>query len=217
MKQASSRRSFLKSGGIVLGAGLATCCGLTTLATQAPDTHLTEARYGDTNMSSKILITYATRSGSTIEVAERIATILSRAGAGVDVLPIKNIAGSDGLHMYRAIIVGSAIRRGKWLPEASDFVKQYQNVLAKIPLAYFTVCMTLEPDTPENRQRAEAFLDPVHAMVKPQAEAFFAGKYDPDRVSLADRLMLQMVGTPEGDFRDWAAIENWAATLSFEG
>ena len=90
MKQTPSRRSFLKSGGIALGAGLATCCGLTTLAVQAPDIPLTEVQYGDAKMSSKILIAYATRCGSTIEVAERIAQIISQSGASVDVLPAKS-------------------------------------------------------------------------------------------------------------------------------
>jgi menaquinone-dependent protoporphyrinogen oxidase len=214
MKQTSSRRSFLKTGGIVLGAGVATCCGLTTLAVQAPTIPLTETHYGDTNKPSKILIVYATRCGSTIGVAERIAKTMSQTGASVDVLPVKNIADANVLQMYQAVIVGSAIRRGSWLPEASNFVKQYQDVLVKTSLAYFSVCMTLEPDTPENRQQAGAYLDPVRAILKPQAEVFFAGKYDPDQVSFVDRLMLQTKGTPVGDFRNWSAIEDWAATLS---
>lgn len=214
IKQAPSRRSFLKSGGIALGAGLATCVGATALAVQAPTVSLPEAHYGDTNMSSNILIAYATRCGSTLGVAERIAKNMSQGGTRVDVLPIKNIAGADILRPYQAVGIGSAIRRGKWLPEASDFVKQYRDVLAKTTLAYFTVCMTLASDTTENRQRAEGFLDPVRAILNPQAEAFFAGKYDPEQVSFADRLMLQAFGTPAGDFRDWSAIEDWAGTLS---
>jgi menaquinone-dependent protoporphyrinogen oxidase len=212
MKQTLTRRSFLKSSGIVLGAGLATCCGLTTLAAQSPEIPLTESHYGDPQMSSKILVAYATRCGSTAEIAQAIAKTISQNEASVDVLPVKNIPDADALRKYQAVVVGSAIRMGKWLPEASDFVEKYQDVLSKIPLAYFTACLTLTTDTPETRQRAAAFLEPVHAIIQPQAEAFFAGKFDPGRLSLVMRLMSQVKGMPEGDFRNWETIESWAAT-----
>lgn len=212
MNKSLSRRSFLKTGGVVLGAGLATCCGLTALAGRAPEPSLSlaEWHYGDVQMSSKVLLTYASRCGSTMDVAQSIAQTISQSGPSVDVLPVKNITSADVLQTYQAVVIGSAIRRGMWLPEASNFVKQNQDVLTKLPLAYFTVCMTLSSDTPENRQRAAAFLDPVHTVLKPQAEAFFAGKYDPTRVSPIDRLMCQMFGTTEGDFRDWRMIEDWS-------
>jgi menaquinone-dependent protoporphyrinogen oxidase len=214
MKQTLSRRSFLKSSGIVLGASLAACCGLTTLAAQTPKTPLSESHYGDAPMSSKILVAYATRCGSTIEVAQAIAQIISQQGVVVDVLPVKQITGAAALQGYQAVIVGSAIRIGKWLPEAHDFVKTNQRALSKIPLAYFTVCMTLATDTPESRQKASEFVEPVRAILQPQAEAIFAGKFDPKHVSLIERLMCQAKGVPQGDFRNWDAIGNWAATWS---
>lgn len=213
MKQTLSRRSFMKTSGIVLGASLATCCGLTTLAAQSPATPLTESRYGDVLMSSKILVAYATRCGSTIEIAQSIAQTIGQGGANVDVLPVKNITDAQALRPYQAVVIGSAIRMGKWLPEARDFVKQYRDVLAKIPVAYFTACLTLEQDTPETRQRAAGYVEPVRAVLMPQAEAFFAGKFDPGRLSLINRLMCQMKAMPVGDFRDWNGIEGWAATL----
>jgi menaquinone-dependent protoporphyrinogen oxidase len=213
MKQTLSRRSFLKSGGIVLGASLAACCGLTTLAAQAPETPLTAFHYGETPMPSKILVTYATRAGSTIEVAQAIAQTLSQHNAQVDVLPIKQVR-NTALQGYQAVFVGSAIRTGHWLPEAKEFVSQNRSLLANIPLAYFTVCMTLRTDTPEKRQKAVGYLEPVRAILQPQAEAFFAGKYDSSRVSFVERLMCQGIGMPEGDFRNWDAIGNWAAAWS---
>ncbi|MFZ6028733.1 MAG: flavodoxin domain-containing protein [Chloroflexota bacterium] len=215
MTQLLSRRSFLKTSGIVLGAGAAACCGLTTLAVQSPETVLTESHYGAASTSSKVLVAYATRCGSTIEIAQAIAQTIGRAAAGVDVLPVKNVTGIHALQPYRAVIVGSAIRRGNWLAEASDFVARYREVLAKMPVAYFTACMTLRDDTPESRQQVAAYVGPVRAVLEPQAEAFFAGKFDPNRVSVVERLMLQMVGTPAGDFRNWQAVGNWAAELPF--
>ena len=73
-------------------------------------------------MNSKpILIAYATRAGSTQEVAEDIQAAITAHGDQVEMLPINKIM---GLEPYRAVILGSAIRAGKWSPEAVEFVKR---------------------------------------------------------------------------------------------
>jgi menaquinone-dependent protoporphyrinogen oxidase len=85
-----------------------------------------------------ILVAYASKSGSTIDVAQTIGKGLADKGATVDVLPVKAIKSIDG---YRAIVIGSAIRMGQWLPEAVDFIKNHQARLSQISTAFFTVHM----------------------------------------------------------------------------
>src|SRR5512147_3066162 len=140
-----SRRDFLKVTGITLGASVAACSGLTALATYSPAITLSESAYGDQNMSKKILVTYATKCGSTGEVASAIGKAIAQNGARVDVLPLKKVA---NLSDYQAVFVGSAIRVAKWLPEAVDFVSENRAILQRVPTAYFTVCMTMVEDTP---------------------------------------------------------------------
>ena len=90
-------------------------------------------------MAGKILVAYATRAGSTTEAAQAIAEALRALyswGDTVDVLPVKAV---NDLSPYRAVIAGSAIRMGHWLPEAVDFVTKNQAELAKVPVAFFLV------------------------------------------------------------------------------
>jgi len=58
-------------------------------------------------MNAPILVTYATRHGSTVDIAEMIAQTLLARGNHVDVYPISQIA---TLSRYRTVVVGSATR-----------------------------------------------------------------------------------------------------------
>jgi menaquinone-dependent protoporphyrinogen oxidase len=200
-----SRRNFLKIAG--LGTGVAACGGLTALAAYSPSSVLVESTYGDQVNAPKILIAYASKCGSTGEVAAAIGRALAQNGARVDVRPLKQIV---DLASYQTLFIGSAIRVAKWLPEASKFVSDQRAILERVPLAYFTVCMTLSEDTPANRAKAAGFTDPVRGVLAPAAEGFFAGRVDPQRLSIIESTMLRMKSVPEGDFRDWEKISEWA-------
>jgi menaquinone-dependent protoporphyrinogen oxidase len=133
------------------------------------------------------------------------------AGAAVDVRLVKD---TNDLSPYQGVIVGSAIRMGKWLPEAVEFVKTYQDSLSRLPVAYFAVCLTMKDDTVENRRKALGYLDPIRKQfpkVKPADIGLFAGAVDYKKLSFASSLILKVKGAPEGDFRNWEAIRIWAA------
>ena len=208
-----SRRDFLKVAGITVGGGVVACSGLTALATYSPSVTLPASTFGDQTMPRKILIAYASKCGSTGEVADAIGKTLAQKDLRVDVLPIKEVVDISG---YRAIFVGSAIRAGKWLREASDFVSDNRVALQRVPTAYFTVCMTLVEDSPANRAKAEGFIEPVRAVLKPAAEGYFAGKVDPSRLSFVENTMLNAKHVPQGDFRDWNKITGWAQSMYTE-
>ena len=91
-------------------------------------------------MSDIILVTYATRTGSTAGIAEAIGQTLAADGTQVDVRPLTEV--SD-LTPYRAVVAGSAIQNKQWLPEAMQFVQTHRSDLAQRPFAAFLVCMTL--------------------------------------------------------------------------
>jgi menaquinone-dependent protoporphyrinogen oxidase len=167
-------------------------------------------------MSNKILVTYATCTGSTRGVAEAIGKTLSEGGAEVDVLPMRDV---KDLALYRAVVVGSAIQGKLWLPEAMQFVQSHRLELARKPFAAFLVCMTLAMRNGESyRHFVVDFLAPVRALVKPISEGLFAGALDISKVpTFRDRLMFRLsvlFGVwKEGDHRDWNAIRSWAETL----
>jgi menaquinone-dependent protoporphyrinogen oxidase len=159
-------------------------------------------------MTGKVLVIYATRAGSTAEVAQAIGEVLRSKGENVDVAPVKEV---KDLSPYRAVIVGSAIRMGSWLPEAVDFVTKNQAALNKMPTAFFVVSGYLRENTPEVRAKVSAFLDPVRAIMKPGKEGLFAGKMDYSKISFLDRTIAKMVKSVEGDWRKWDEIRTWAA------
>lgn len=161
-------------------------------------------------MNPKILVAYATRTGGTAPIAEAIAQVLQEEGLSVDVGPVMEIT---DIRQYDAIILGSAIRAGNWLPEMVTFMKDNLNHLQNMPVAFFTVCLTLHEDTPENRETVRHYLDPIRQLVNPVTEGYFAGKMDFSRLSLPVRWLVKSMKSPEGDFRDWDKIRRWATDV----
>jgi menaquinone-dependent protoporphyrinogen oxidase len=168
-------------------------------------------------MSDKILVAYASRAGATAGVAVAIGKTLSGNGAAVDVI---SMPGVTDLSHYRAVIAGSAIQGGRWLPEAMQFLQTHQAGLKQIPVATFLVCMTLAMKNGEQyRQHVINWMEPARAFVRPVSEGMFAGTLDIHKVpSLSDRLKFRLsvlFGVwSEGDHRNWDAIHAWAASLS---
>lgn len=166
-------------------------------------------------MPNKILVTYASRLGSTAGVAEAISKTLAENGAQVDVLPMQDV---QDLAPYQAIVAGSAINGGIWLPEAMQFVRTHQTELAQKPFAAFLVCMTLSMSNAKYREHVATWLEPVRALVKPVSEGLFAGVLDISKIKsggdrLKFRLSVLMGFWKEGDHRDWNAIRAWAISV----
>lgn len=167
-------------------------------------------------MNKKILVTYASRSGSTAEIAEFISKILAENGAQVDLLPMQEV---HDISPYCAIVAGSAIRKSKWLLEAMQFVQTHQAELSRRPFATFTVCITLAMSNGDQYRHAVAgWVAPVRAQVRPVSEGLFAGRMDFTKLpfnfdTLKLRLTVALGIFPKGDRRDWNAIRAWAKSI----
>lgn len=167
-------------------------------------------------MTQKILVTYASRTGTTAGVAEAIGRTLAEKGAEVDVVPMQEV---KDVTLYRAVVAGSAIQSQQWLPEAMQFMRTHQAALKQKPFAMFSVCMTLAMKEGEKyRPQVAEWLAPVRALVRPVSEGLFAGALDIRKIpSFSDRLKFKIsVATgvwSEGDHRDWEAINAWANDL----
>jgi menaquinone-dependent protoporphyrinogen oxidase len=162
-------------------------------------------------MSTKILVAYATRTGSTAEVAEAIARRLCEAGLSAEVRPVADVAGVEG---YFGAVLGSAIRYSSWLPEMTDFLSANRDALAVMPVAFYSMHMLSLGDDPAAKAERTKYTAQARQAVTPVDEAFFAGKIDPARLSLFDRLAVRLVKSPVGDRRDWTRIWEWAAALA---
>jgi menaquinone-dependent protoporphyrinogen oxidase len=161
-------------------------------------------------MNNRILITYATRAGSTTEIAAAIAATMTGRGFLVDVKPIKE---KPALQGYQAVLMGSAIRMGSWLPEAVEFIKTNQQILNHQPVALFTVHMLNTGDDAVSRAARLAYLNTVRPLLNKFDEVYFAGVIDLEKLSFLERWMVKMVKSPVGDQRDWDKICRWALAV----
>ena len=166
--------------------------------------------------NKKVLVTYDSKLGSTAEVAKFMGSVLSEQGASIAVKPLSEI---DELETYDSIIIGSAVRYDRWLPDATTFVRENKTTLSKVPVSFFFTCLTLAKPTPAAMLKAEGYADKLRSLapeVKPIAVGGFAGVLQFARTPWPARLALRMLsiatGVKEGDYRDWAAIRSW--TLS---
>ena len=82
-----------------------------------------------------VLVTYASRYGSTAEIAERIAVTLIEEGVDAraqQITQVRDLAGID------AFVIGSAVYFGSWLKPATTFVERNREVLAGKPVWLFS-------------------------------------------------------------------------------
>jgi menaquinone-dependent protoporphyrinogen oxidase len=82
-----------------------------------------------------VLVAYASKHGSTAEIAGVIATELAAAGLTVDCREVSQVGATQH---YDAVVVGSAVYMGRWRPEARHFLRLHRKALAQQLLYVFS-------------------------------------------------------------------------------
>ncbi|MCX7976286.1 MAG: hypothetical protein N2646_04350 [Bellilinea sp.] len=208
-----SRREFLKIAAIGLAATAFTCSGLGYAATRQPQIALPDLNLEKENAMKKVLVAYSTRAGSTAEIAATIGQTLSQRGFSVDVLPVKKQPNPAD---YQAVILGSPIRMGSWLPEMVSFIKENRSLLEKLPLALFTVHMLNSGDDEQSRTNRLAYLNAIREWVTHAEEVYFLGKMELAKLSFLDRFISNAMKAKDEDLRDWNAIQTFASSVFTE-
>lgn len=162
-------------------------------------------------MNTRVLVAFGSREGSTAQIAEAIAQVLRESGAEVDARPVREVGDMYG---YDALVLGSAVRVGKVLPEAVRFARRNRPALVDLPVAYFVGCDRMREDTPQNRRASLAALRSLQSIKEPLSVGLFAGKRDLHHPHPVLRWLLARVNVIEGDWRDWPRIRAWATELA---
>jgi len=160
----------------------------------------------------KLLITYASKYGSTAEIADVIGKELRKRNYEVEIKPVEEVA---SLAEYDGFVIGSALYAGGWIKSAADFLRQYQEQLAGRPVWLFSSGPTGEGD-PNAIMDGWTFpedLEPVREAIQPQEVILFHGQIDPDRLNFAEKMIIKSVKATVGDFRDWLVIRGWARSI----
>jgi menaquinone-dependent protoporphyrinogen oxidase len=219
-----TRRKFIVDCTKITGTVIGTATlGQGLLFAQTPED--AKSQFPESNCGSKskgghkILIAYASDCGTTGEVAVAIGDALCEDGNTVETLWIKNV---KDINNYDAVIIGSAILYEKWMPEAREFVKNNQDTLNNMPVAYFITCMALSSKEDAAMQQAIEYADKISDLepqFKPVCVGNFAGALEYSKLSFFKRMLTKAAmgshKVKEGDYRDWDAIRSWAKSIDF--
>jgi menaquinone-dependent protoporphyrinogen oxidase len=148
-----------------------------------------------------ILVAYATKRGSTQDVAEAIAETLRADGHRVDVVAAADV---DDVRSYATVVVGGALYTGRWHRDAASFLERHRRALAHVPLAVFAMGPKTIADDDVASARAQLDRALARSPLEPATVAVFGGVVDPSKLRFPFNRM------PASDARDWAAIDAWA-------
>ena len=158
-----------------------------------------------------VLVAYASKHGSTEEIARAIADRLSELGVSADVQAVTDV---DDLGEREAVVLGSAVYAGSWMKEAVEFVHRHAEPLAERPVWLFSsgpLGEEVKDDEEQPRQLPE-----LRWLIDPIDHQIFLGALDRSKLGFGERMIVKAVKAPEGDFRDWDTIRAWADGIAAE-
>lgn len=164
-------------------------------------------------MTDKVLVAYATKHGSTTEIADKIAETLVNAGVHAVALPVEHVG---DLSSYSAVVLGSAVYAGQWCKAATTFLKTHEKELAERDVWLFSSGPTGDGDAAtlmkgwQLPQDVLAVADRIHVC----NVALFHGELDDKKLNLVEKVIVKGVKAPLGDYRNWYAIIAWAQEIA---
>lgn len=166
-------------------------------------------------VSTHVLVAYASKHGATAEIAGHIALTLRSAGLRADVVPAGDV---HDLGPYTAVVLGSAVYMGGWRREAARFLKRFEPELSERPVWLFSSGPTGlgDPVALVHGRRVPDGLKALVACIEPRDVTVFHGRLDPETLGRIERWVVTRVAAPSGDFRDAAAIRDWAQGIANE-
>jgi menaquinone-dependent protoporphyrinogen oxidase len=153
-----------------------------------------------------VLVAYASKHGTTREVAEFVARRLETHGLAVDV---EEAARVGSITRYDAVVVGGGLYMGRWHKDARRLLERHRRDLAGVRLAVFG----MGPDELEESKVVESRRQLDRALaetpeLEPVAVTVFGGALKPET------WRFPFTRLPAFDARDWDEIEEWAEEIA---
>lgn len=166
-----------------------------------------------------VLVTYASKHGSTRGIAEGIGKRLRERGVDTEVRPVEKIDGPEG---YDALVIGSAVYLGSWMKEAVRFLDRHGEALQRVPVWLFSSGPT--GTAPENAGPIDSVDTEKFSFLAKQRQRLdavgardhrvFRGALDPKELNFLERQAIKAAKSELGDFRDWDEAERWADDIA---
>ena len=158
----------------------------------------------------KVLVTAASRHGSTAGIAEAIASSLAAEGFEVTVAQPDDV---NDVRNVDAVVLGSAVYAGHWLEPASDLVDRLGARLCLRPVWLFSSGPVGDPPKPDEEAVDVAG---ILEFTRARGHRVFAGNIDRAALSFPERAIVRALGVPVGDYRDWDEIARWSKEIAEE-
>jgi menaquinone-dependent protoporphyrinogen oxidase len=156
----------------------------------------------------KVLVSAASRHGSTDEIAKAIADLLTAAGFHAELCAPEDVTSTAP---YDGVVIGSAVYAGRWLEPARKLIERETATLAYKPVWLFSSGPIGDSGKPREEPAEIARLrESAHAI----DHHVFSGKLDKSHLGFAERAMLAVVHTGDGDFRSWEDIRAWSLGIA---
>ena len=163
-----------------------------------------------------VLVAYASKRGSTAEIAEAIAETLRQSGLQVDCMAADQVKAVDA---YDAVVLGSAVYIKRWRGDAKRFLRKHGGKLAQRPLWVFSSGPVGTPgsddDTPPDWTEPPKIVDKVEQLGA-REHVVFGGRVTPEGVMPAMRAWIEEIPPEHRDRRDWDEIRSWARGVAAE-
>ena len=157
-----------------------------------------------------VLVTAGSKHGSTAEIAVRIGQTLEGHGCRAVMIAPREV---ENIETFDAVVLGSAVYAGRWTQDAMAIARMIAATGTPLPVWIFSSGPVGDPPKPEE--------DPVDTaevveLTKARQHRVFPGKIDKTSLNFGEKAIVLALKVPDGDFRDWSAVEGWAAAIAEE-
>lgn len=156
----------------------------------------------------RVLVAYASKGGSTAEIAHAIGGALLESGLDIDVQPVRHV---EGLDAYDAVIVGSAVYHGTWQPDAFKFLRHRREQLRRLPVWLFD-SGPLDRSAEHRLLLLPGGIADLAATIGVRGHITFGGRLGGTGLSTAERMLI--IEGHGGDYRNFDDIRGWATGVA---
>jgi menaquinone-dependent protoporphyrinogen oxidase len=156
----------------------------------------------------KMLVSAASKHGATAEIAQAICAALSSAGIDAEVRRPEDVS---TVAPYDGVVLGSSVYAGRWLEPAKSLVERESVALASKPVWLFSSGPLGDPLKPVEEP---ADVAAIRTATNAVDHRVFAGKLERRELGFAERAIVAVVHAPDGDFRQWETVLDWASGIA---
>jgi len=169
---------------------------------------------------ARLLVLYASETGQTQKIAERISQQMRDNGHTVDCLDIGELPGDFDIDVYAGVLVGAPIRIMQFPKAVVKFAKRFREQLTARKAGFFTVCMAVANKGSESTQELDKWRRTFEKETgwAPAFHAEIAGALMYTKYDFVTRMVMKKISAKEGhstdtscdhEYTDWDQVEKF--------